>query len=205
MNGAAPEPSADCAAEDKWRAGTYRLLATLLAASPAQDTLDRLASIIDSRDQPIQDGIQGAWQALAIAAAASDSPAITDEYQQLFIGIGRGELVPYGSWYRTGFLMERPLGELRRQLAQLGLERDENVKEPEDHLAALFEVMAILITDTDYDLKTERAFFGEHIAPWAATFFEDLENAAAARFYRLVARLGAEFVALEQECLTIDA
>ena len=43
----------------------------------------------------------------------------------LFIGLGRGELLPYGSSYLTGFLHERPLARLRADLGPLGIERAE--------------------------------------------------------------------------------
>jgi len=82
-----------------------------------------------------------AWPLLKLAAQKATPIAVAEEYQELFIGIGRGDVVPYGSWYLTGSLMEMPLAHLRSDLKQLGYERNESVKEPEDHIAALLEVM----------------------------------------------------------------
>jgi TorA maturation chaperone TorD len=111
--------------------------------------------------------------------------------------------VPYGSWYLTGFLMEKPLGDLRRDLAELGYERQENVHEPEDHVAALCEVMALLISDDGLPFGSQRRFFETHVSSWIETFFNDLEQAKAADFYRAVGRLGGAFIRLEKQYLSM--
>ena len=64
------------------------------------------------------------------------------EYFDLFIGMGRGEILPYASYYLTGFLHERPLARLRGDLIAFGIERAENNPEPEDNAATLCEIMA---------------------------------------------------------------
>lgn len=191
--------------DDELRAGTFRLLGRLLAGPPDRSLLDLLSANVSDQAGATGDGIARAWSSLGVAARKCEIESVNAEYHELFIGVGRGELVPYGSWYLTGFLMERPLGELRRDLAALGLERDEKVREPEDHIAALFEVMALLITDAAYPVETERRFHRQHIVAWAGRFFEDLEKAKTACFYRSVGRLGSEFMALERNCLTMLA
>jgi TorA maturation chaperone TorD len=141
-----------------------------------------------------------AFVALAREAAATSAADAKSEYHDLFIGIGRGELVPYGSYYLTGFLHEKPLAELRETLAGLGIARDSSVKEPEDHIAALCEVMAGLIDGAfgaPAPLPVQWRLFERHIAPWAARFFADLEAAETARFYRAVGRIGRLFVGVE--------
>jgi TorA maturation chaperone TorD len=148
-------------------------------------------------------GLSGAWSYLRLASEHAVASDVDDEFHQLFIGLGRGELVPFGSWYLTGFLMERPLGRLRDDLSALGFERQEGVREPEDHIAALFEVMALLIRDPRVTLGSEQKFFSDHIEPWAGRFFADLEAAGEARYYRAVGRLGSAFFGVEKESLAM--
>ena len=186
--------------EDQLRAGTYSLLAALLRAPLSGELQQRLLGI-DAHD-PAAEGIAGAWAELREAAGTADPAAVEDEFHTLFIGIGRGELVPYGSWYRTGFLMEKPLGELRRELTALGFERQAMVREPEDHAAALCEVMAILITD-GAAFEVQQRFFNGHIGPWIQAFCADLGKAPSARFYRAVGRLGQAFFRLEARYLSM--
>jgi TorA maturation chaperone TorD len=189
--------------EERLRAGTYALLAGLLAAAPNEDMLERLSAIEVREEDGRDNGLAAAWAGLKNAALLVQAESVDDEYVALFIGLGRGELVPYGSWYLTGFLMEKPLGELRRDLARLGYERSEDVHEPEDHAAALCETMAMLITDEAVSLEIQRRFFETHVGSWIERFFRDLEDADNACFYRAVGRLGLEFMALEQRYLAM--
>jgi TorA maturation chaperone TorD len=183
--------------EDTLRAATYALLGTLLSAPPDVAMLDRLRAA--NTEYGGQDPLAAAWATLALSASRSQVPAIDDEFHQLFIGLGRGELVPYASWYMTGFLMERPLGELRRELAELGIERNDSVREPEDHAAALCQIMALLIDDPAYSRSQEHGFYERHIEPWMSRFFTDLESAKGAVFYHVVGRLGRHFMDLEKQ------
>jgi TorA maturation chaperone TorD len=182
------------------RADLYGLLAALLRAVPTLELVENLTGLaVDGADD-----FSKALLALRLAAREVSLPEIDDEYHALFVGLGRGELVPYGSWYLTGFLMEAPLGELRRDLERLGFARQDGVCEPEDHVAALCEVMAMLIGEAGADLDTQRTFFDRHLGSWADRFFSDLETAEAAVFYRAVGRLGQAFVALEREYFTLE-
>ena len=183
--------------EDLLRAATYSLLGNLLSAPPDTVMVDRLRAA--ETEYSGQDPLAGAWAALALSANRSQVGAIDDEFHQLFIGLGRGEVVPYASWYMTGFLMERPLGELRRDLAELGIERNESVREPEDHAAALCQIMALLIDDPAYSRAQEHGFYERHIEPWMSRFFTDLESAKGAVFYQMVGRLGRHFMDLEKQ------
>ena len=183
------------------RADLYGLLAALLRAVPTPDLIRNLAELA------IDDGADDFSRALfglRLAAREVSLPEIDDEYHALFVGLGRGELVPYGSWYLTGFLMEAPLGELRRDLQRLGFDRQEGVSEPEDHVAALCEVMAMLVSEAGTDFDTQRAFFDRHLGCWADRFFRDLESAGAAVFYQAVGRLGQAFVELERQYFTLE-
>lgn len=188
-----PAPS-----EESLRAGAYTLLARLLAMPPDGELLDRLAAVeVDGQTGP---GLASAWGMLALAARRTTPEAAAEEYQALFIGLGRGELVPYASYYLTGFLMERPLALLRRDLAALGFEREAEVCEPEDHAAALCEVMALLVDGEGSAAMPEvqRAFFDAHLASWMGRFFADLRESHNGRFYRAVGQFGEAFVGNEQ-------
>ena len=184
---------------DQARAREYSLLATLLTRSPDAALLDRLAGL---RGDSSPLGV--AHTALAEAAARTDSKRVEREYFDLFIGVGRGELLPYASYYRTGFLHGRPLAELREVLRRLGIERAESLTEPEDHAAILLEVMAALAGgEIAAPEGTEREFFANHLAPWIGRFFKDLEQAKAADFYARVGALGGLFMAIETEAFTL--
>jgi TorA maturation chaperone TorD len=183
------------------RAREYALLATLLARAPEQALLDRIAGL---RGNPSALGL--AHAALADAARQTTAERVEREYFDLFIGLGRGELLPYGSYYLAGFLHERPLARLRESLAQLGIERAVGQAEPEDHAAILCEIMAGVASGKFLAPEgAARALFEAHLAPWMERFFNDLEQAEAADFYRRVGTLGQVFMAIEKEALALPS
>jgi TorA maturation chaperone TorD len=183
------------------RARVYALLAALLARAPDRALLDRLGAL-----GPDGTPLGEALGALGEAARTARAEAVEREFHDLFIGLGRGELLPYASYYLTGFLHERPLAKLRGDLAALGVERAEGVAEPEDHIATLCEVMAGLIDGSLGDgAEHDRRIFERHLRPWAERFFADLEQAEAARFYRAVGRLGRIFIGIETEAFALPA
>ena len=196
--GAIPLPDLD---EEALRAAQYRLLSRFLAAPPDRALLE-VAADLKGDDTPLGQGIA----ALAAQARRTTPPAAADEYGDLFIGIGRGELVPFASYYLTGFLNEKPLARLRGEMARLGIARAEDVKEPEDHIAALCEMMAGLIEGSFGDpapLGAQRRFFDDHLAAWAPQFFADLEGARAAVLYAPVGAVGQAFMAIEATAFTM--
>lgn len=185
--------------DERARAGVYSLLGALLAAPP---TADLLAALTDLA--PGTGTLAPAWQRLKLAAGEARPERLEDEYNALFIGLGRAELVPYGSWYLTGFLMEKPLADLRVQLQQLGFARQEGVAEPEDHVSALCEVMAMTIAENRLTFSEQAAFFARHVGSWMPRFFQDLEEAESADFYRAVGCLGARLMSVEQQYLSMS-
>jgi len=186
------------------RASVYELLAQLLAREPQEATIQGLRDIgeIDVGEGPMAMG----WQLMKQAACKTDLPAIHDEYFALLIGVGRGELVPFGSWYMTGFLMEKPVAVLRADLDRLGIERQRDVAESEDHIAALCDAMALIIRNSsEIPLATQQAFFNDHLAPWVQRFFGDMQNARSAHFYRSVGFFGESFFDFEQQLLHMQS
>ncbi len=187
--------------EQHYRAAAYGLLAATLRAAPDQALLEHLSQLSpDGEDE--SDDLSEAMAELADAAGKFDLQDLETEYNALFIGIGKGEVVPYGSWYLTGFLMEQPLSDLRDDLQALGFERDDKTHEPEDHVAAIFEVFSVMITDAS-GLEQQLRFFDKHMQPWLGRFFADLGKARSADFYKPVARLGAAFIELEHTYLSM--
>lgn len=190
------EPALD---EDALRGCVYRLLARLLAAPPDEAALE------------VARGLEGdgssfgeALGTLARVAAATSPAAASTEYHALFIGLGRGELVPYASYYRTGFLNDRPLAAVRGDLARLGLARAVGSHEPEDHVASLCDVMAEL-AGGGVGLGEQQAFFDRHLAPFAGRFFADLERARSSRLYAPVGTVGRLFMEIEAASFAMAA
>ena len=183
------------------RAREYGLLAVLLARAPNAELLGRVAAL---RGDASALGV--AHAALAQAAAAASVERIEREFFELFIGIGRGELLPYGSYYLTGFLNERPLARLRADLTRLCIERASGHTEPEDHAAVLCDIMGGL-ADGRFNAApgADREFFERHLLPWVGRFFADLEAAHAADFYRHVGMVGRLFVTVESEAFALAA
>ena len=183
------------------RADIYRLLGALLAGPPDAVLLDLLRNIRPATDAA-DATMTAAWLALQAAAEGVDPDRLKDEYFRLFIGLGRGELVPYASFYIHGLLMEKVLASLREELAGLGIERQADVAEPEDHAAAVCEIMGMIISGHGLHFK-QSSFFEDYVASWMGRFFADLGAAEAADFYRTVAQLGQQFLAVEQRYFSL--
>lgn len=182
------------------RANEHLLLARLLRQAPTKALLDELSQIRGDASPLGMAHLQ-----LAEAARSTNEADAANEYFALFIGIGRGEILPYASFYLTGFLHEKPLANLREDLAALGIERADGNFDPEDHLGLLLEVMAGFGNGTfAASLERQRRFFDRHVAPWAHRCFADIGVAPSARFYKAVAKLGAVFMELEREAFEFE-
>lgn len=179
------------------RAAEYALLARLTLKAPDAALLRGLAGL---RGDATPLGF--ARIGLAEAAAATDAQTAGRDFFDVFIGLGRGEVLPYASFYRTGFLHERPLAEVRAALAELGVERAEDVAEPEDHLGSLCEVMAGLAGGAIACDDAGERFFRAHLAPWAIRACADLEACSSA-FYRAVGTYGRTFFDIETEAFDL--
>jgi TorA maturation chaperone TorD len=186
---------------DQARAQEYALIARLLTRAPDAGLLAQIGAL---RGDATPLGV--AHIELAEAAKGADLTEVEREFFNLFIGIGRGELLPYASYYLTGFLHERPLVRLREDLDRLGVARAEGIVEPEDHVGILCEIMAGL-ADGRLPAPPDagRAIFEKHMAPWIGRFFADLERAEAARFYRWLGSIGRVFMEIETEAFTLPS
>lgn len=184
--------------EETARADLYGLLASLFYAPPSKETLAAIAAAPDDGDSILQQ----AWRQLAAACRTADAQQVREEYDALFIGVGKPEVMLYGSYYLSGFLMEKPLAALRDDLASLGLQRNEGMPESEDHIAALCEVMRYLIASDDpvhASIATQKRFFSTHMQPWVDTMCDQVLQHPQARFYSAVAYVAKAFFEVEMQ------
>jgi TorA maturation chaperone TorD len=190
------------AEEDRLRADLYDFLAALLSHPPSKDLLAQAAAL-----QGDDSALGQAINTMARVARATSAKSVESEFNALFIGLGRGELLPYASYYLTGFLNEKPLAQLRSDMAAQRMQRAPNVFEPEDNIASLFDMMAGMIRGrfgAPVALDKQQAFFARHIAPWAQHFFSDLEAAKTSVFYAPVGSVGKAFIEIETQAFRMS-
>jgi TorA maturation chaperone TorD len=187
--------------EETARAEVYGLLAALYYAPPAAELLEQLR--VAATEAPAEGGfLEEPWRVLVGAARDMDLATVTGEYHTLFGGVGKPEIYLFGSHYLSGFLNEKPLAQLRTDLAALGLARDEALPETEDHIAYLCEVMRYLIAGDDVavaNLSKQREFFAGHLQPWVHQLCDALEGHPRARFYAALAGFTRAFISVEQQ------
>jgi TorA maturation chaperone TorD len=192
----------ECAPAESLRANVYCLLAVLMAGPPYEPVLERLRKVEDCTGPAGSMAV--AWRRMKEAAVGTTSSELDMEYHALFVGLGKGELVPYGSWYQAGRLMAAPLAQLRSDLSELGIEKKPEVFEVEDHAAALCETMALVCARSEFITnEREKRFFDRHIASWMRSFFQDMQRAPSARFFRAVGVLGETFLRTEMQYLSL--
>jgi TorA maturation chaperone TorD len=203
--GAAEQAQADLGtigmAEDLARSDLYGLLAAFYFKPAEQAFLD-LITASAPKEQSLNEvsPLLGVWLNLISAARDSKASEWQSEYASEFMGVGRPNVYLNSSFYLAGHLHERPLVEVRRALAQFGLESSDDVTETEDHISALFEVMRYLIAGDDVEisnLTNQRVFFNDHIRPWYDDFCDAIEANPELHLYRPVAALTREFLAVE--------
>lgn len=177
------------------RVDIYRLLARLLREPPDPALLAWLSTL-----EPEGDGdLARAWQDLAQAAREAAPGALARAHFHHLVGVLEAEIPPYASWYRHGALMEEPLVALRRDLRALGIARAEHSCDPEDHLAAELEVMALLVEASP---AAAPDFYRRHLAPWADRCLADLA-AVDTPFYARLGELGRAFLGEEDRRLAV--
>lgn len=191
------EATETLAPEDRARSQLYRLLAANFSRAPARADLERGACLLGD-ESPFGQAVDR----FAAACRSTTPERSADDYHVLFIGLGRGELIPYESYYLTGFLQEKPLARLRADMARLGLSRAEDESEPEDHAASILEMMAALV-DGAYGprltLPAQKMFFDAHIGSWMSHFFRDLEATTNSELFAALGEVGRRFLSIEEE------
>jgi TorA maturation chaperone TorD len=192
----------DVAPEEQLRANGYRLLARFLSAPPTSVDLASAAAL-EGGDSELGRAIA----TFAHLAGRTDEGTVREEYEALFIGLARGEIVPYGSYYLTGFLHEKPLAKLRQDMMRLGVERDPAVRDPEDHIASLCEMMAGFIDGSfggALGIGEQKRFFDNHLGCWAGYFFRDLEAAQSSVLYAALGAVGRTFLEIERAAFELS-
>ncbi|MDE2360762.1 MAG: molecular chaperone TorD family protein [Betaproteobacteria bacterium] len=200
---AVPHPIAP---EDATRADFYALLARLFADGPDAAMLAALARA--ARMEGESSSIALAWNRLIDASSAMDPAAAAQEYTDLFIGVGKSEVNLHASYWLSGFMMEKPLANLRGSLAELGIARRDEVAMLEDHLSALCETMRLLIAGHGErgptGIAVQRVFFERYIAPWVFECCAAISNCPIANYYVHVAEFAREFIAVDRDALAMD-
>ena len=181
--------------EELARANFYALLARLFYAPPDAALLKTLGA--SSEPEAEEGGISKAWSELAAAAAEADAEEVREEYDATFIGVGKAPVTLYTSAYSVRYTNETPLAELRGVLAGMGLGRRTEATEPEDHIAALLDVMRYLVAEQKLDLEQQKLFFERWIWPTVQPLCAAIERAEGLDFYKCVARLLLEVCTLE--------
>ena len=192
----------EIAEEDALRADMYDFIASLLRTEPSDELIAQVALL-----QGDKTPIGSACLTLAHLAKTIDNGLIRNEYVSLFIGVGRGEILPFASYYLTGFLNDKPLANLRADMSAIGIRRAEGVKEPEDHIASLFDMMAGLIRGEfgrPFSIAEQASFFNKHIEPWAGLLMRDIEAAKTVVFFAPVGTIGKAFLEIESMAFSMD-
>ena len=194
------------AAEEAARADFYALLSRLFQSPPDGALLQALAAA----DPIAAEGdrrLATAWQDLVNASSAMDAEAASDEYDALYGGVGKAAVSLYAGFYAGAAAIDHPRVRIRADLAGLGLAPGE-ATEPEDHFAALFDAMRVLVAGGagrgPATLPEQRRFFQSHLAPAFGGLVKATTAAAGANYYRRVAALAAAFLAIESESFELD-
>jgi TorA maturation chaperone TorD len=185
------------------RTDCYVLLAALLTAPPSAALITLVRNL--RWDEGVSPGMHTAFAALSHAGNVCPMTSISEEFHRLFVGLGSGELVPYGSWYREKMIQSAPLAAIRSDLAELGIVRQSGCHETEDHAGALCEIMALLSLPENAIPEDEQAlFFDHHVASWMPEFFKDLQATKDIVFYRAVGEIGCCFLEGENTYLHLS-
>jgi TorA maturation chaperone TorD len=199
MNEKIPQSSA--LDEETARAEVYGLLAALFYAPPGADLMAQLRVAVT--EAPAAGGfLEEPWRQLVGVARDITDAQVADEYDALFGGVGKPDVMLFGSYYLSGFLNEKPLAQLRGDLATLGLSREEGVNETEDHFACVCEVMRYLIAGDDVEvanLTQQHKFFSTHLQPWSGALCDAIEGHPRARFYAALAGFARAFLSVESQ------
>ena len=182
------------------RTDGYVLLAALLINAPSSELLELVQNLRWAEDLP--DAMGQALDELILAGTYYPPAEIAGEYRRIFIGLGSGELVPYGSWYREKAIQSRPLAAIRTDLSRFGVVRQATCFEPEDHAGALCEIMALLsLPENGIGEDEQASFYRHHLDPWMPRFFADLQQVEKSRFYQKVGAFGCSFLTAESRYL----
>jgi len=189
--------------EDRARAEIYALLARLFYAPPDAKLLQAIVGADQLVAEESVTPLALAWRDLKLACARSSEQAAREEYESAFVGTGKAEVTLYLGAYVPGSVAGPFLVGLKQFLASHRLARRESVNEPEDHIAAVLEVMRHFIAEERTSVEAQKAFFVEYVWTGATALCEAIEAAPEPRLYKDVARLTHSFLDLEHAAFEI--
>lgn len=194
--------------EDQARAQLYGLVARLFHAAPDEQLLSALVHAEGFREHDGERTAQGralaaAWLAMSENCRSAFPVVLAHEHTQLFASPGRAEVTPYLMHYVMRFENETPLVGLRRQLAEWGIARRENVHEPEDHISTLCETMRFAIAVQQRPLDDQQSFFDRYLYRGGIAFCDAVRASEKAHFYLFVAAFARAFFDVEREAFEI--
>ncbi len=202
------------APEDEARADFYALLSRLFAQPPDAALLTTIAAAPplgepgkDVGDAPA--ALAASWAALVSASAPADARNVADEYQTLFVGVGQSEVSLHGSAYAKARNGGPLLVQVRASLDQLHLARQPGVTMFEDHIAAVFETMRVVIRGDGrpdgFAFDVQREFFRANIEPWVRACCDAIYNNPIAIYYARVAQFCSDLMAIERDSFSIES
>jgi len=193
------------APEDAGRADFYALLAALFHHAPDGKLLRTLAlaSPLEGGDGALAD----AWKGLVAASAVMDEEAVDEEYETLFVGMGKAKVSIYAGWYTGASAVDHPRVRIVEDLAALGLAQSSGVSEPEDHFAGLLDAMRVLVAGgagrPPATIAEQKRFYEAHVKPGVGRFLAAVREAPESNYYRKVAAVGEAFVGIENESFNL--
>jgi TorA maturation chaperone TorD len=191
--------------EETARADFYALLAALFHRAPDGKLLRTIALAA-----PIEGGdaaLARAWAELVAASSVMDEEAAAEEFETLFVGMGKAKVSVYAAYYMGATPVDHPRVRIIEDLAALGLARASGVTEPEDHFAGLFDAMRVLVAGgagrAPAGIAEQKRFYEAHVKPGAGRFLAAVREAPESNYYRKVAAIGEAFLAIEDESFNL--
>lgn len=192
---------ADFVEQDAARANVYAIISRLFYDAPDEKLLTAITQG-SGEDARAQSDLGIAWTRLRVACKNAAPVVLKQEFDNLFVGVGKSEITPYTSHYMKHGASSRHLVRLRELLAAWKLERRDAASETEDHISGISDVMRHLISD-DWEQDQQMLFFKEFVYPGIVPFCDALERSPNAEFYRCVAQFVRTFLMVEKDAFEL--
>jgi TorA maturation chaperone TorD len=204
LSDTAPDRAVALEAEDSARANWYGLIGRLFYAPPDPNLLAEISRSGQGGEEAEGSGsLVVAWRALQEASRSAYPAVLRQEYDTLFVGVGRSQVTPYLSGYAEAAAPDRYLVSLREQLKAWGLARREDVGEVEDHISGISDIMRWLI-ENQRPLTEQQQFFQDFAYRGAIAFCAAVQKSPSASFYKPVAALTSSFLEIEKAAFEMD-
>ena len=182
--------------EDQARANLYGLVSRLFYGPADPNLLAEISRSGQEEGAEHDGGLTAAWRGLRAACSSAYPAIVRQEYDSLFVGVGKAVVTPYLSAYAEPSAPDGYLVRLRGQLSAWGLGRRESVFEVEDHISGISDVMRWLVESRT--LPEQRRFFENFAYPGVVPFCAAVQKAPSASFYRPVTSFALSFFEIEK-------